>query len=54
MESRVRFMVVIIALAGMVIGMGIAQLIARSVSGAIARMLGLIRRSLTTIWPWRT
>jgi methyl-accepting chemotaxis protein len=43
MESRVRFMVVIIALAGMVIGMGIAQLIARSVSGAIARMLGLIQ-----------
>jgi len=43
MESRVRFMVVIIALAGMVIGMGIAQLIARSVSRAIARMLGLIQ-----------
>jgi methyl-accepting chemotaxis protein len=43
MESRVRFMVVIIALAGMVIGMGIAQLIASSVSGAIARMLGLIQ-----------
>src|SRR3984957_5124636 len=43
MESRLRFMVVIIALAGMVIRMGIAQLIARSVSRAIARMLGLIQ-----------
>jgi methyl-accepting chemotaxis protein len=43
MESRVRFMVLIIAVAGMVIGMGIAQLIARSVSRAIARMLGLIQ-----------
>ena len=43
MESRVRFMVVIIALAGMVIGMGIAQLIARSVSASIARMLGVIQ-----------
>jgi methyl-accepting chemotaxis protein len=42
-ESRVRFMVVIIAMAGMVIGMGIAQLIVRSVSLAIARMLGLIQ-----------
>lgn len=43
MESRVRFTVLIIAIAGMVIGMGIAQLIARSVSRAIARMLGLIQ-----------
>jgi len=42
-QSRVRSMVVIIAFAGIVIGMGIAQLIVRSVSVAIARMLGLIQ-----------
>ena len=43
MESRVRIMVVLIAFAGMVVGMGIAQVIVRSVSLAIARMLGLIQ-----------
>jgi len=41
--SHVRFMVVIIAFAGIVIGMGLAQLIVRSVSVAIARMLGVIQ-----------
>ena len=42
-ESRVRFIVVALALAGMGIGLFVAVFLTRSISKAIARMLGLIQ-----------
>jgi methyl-accepting chemotaxis protein len=42
-ESRVRLMVVALALVGMVIGLAVAVFMTRSISTAIARMLGMIQ-----------
>jgi methyl-accepting chemotaxis protein len=42
-ESRVRYIVVLLAIAGFVIGIGIATLITRSITSAMIEMVGLIR-----------